>query len=112
MSAVDILASVPATAAERNAVLAAGVDFGLAIGSDHVTVDAAAQALLAAVEAVPAGGGLRESARLRVIEAAEMAHAHVDMRGTMPGVPGADIAASLALMGARLAIRACNGGAL
>lgn len=111
MNAVDQLPPVPATAALRAALIAAGQDFGAALGTTHADVDTAAQALLAAIEAAPAGA-LREAARLRMVEAAEVAHAHVDLGGALPGTPGSDRAASLAHEAVRLATRALNGGTL
>lgn len=111
MSAVDILTPVPATAAERAAVTGALADFVAALSATHGDIDAAAQALLAAIEAAPAGA-LREAARLRMVEAASIAHLALDLGGTMPGVPGADLAASLAAIASALAVRALNGGSL
>jgi hypothetical protein len=111
MSAVDVLTPNPATSAERAACTSALGGFVAAIGSTTADIDTAAQALIVAVEAAPAGT-LRETARARVCEAAAMAHLSLALGGAMPGIPGGDLAASLASIGCALAVRALNGGTL
>ncbi len=111
MSAVDILTPDPTTSAQRAACTSALTGFVAALGSDPATIDTAAQALIVAVEAAPAGT-LREAARARVCEAAAVAHLSLALGGAMPGIPGGDLAASLASIGCALAVRAFNGGTL
>lgn len=109
MSATDVLTPDPATSAERAACTAALQDFVAASTAAEIT--SAAAALLTAVEAAPAGR-LREMARERVVEAADVGRLYVTLGGGMPGVPGLDLSQSLATMACALAVRAINGGAL
>ena len=107
MSAVDPLAPVQATAAARSALFAALDDFTAAVGTDAATVDAAAQPLLAAIEAAPAGGLLREAARLRMVEAAAVAHLEV-AAVAMEGLAAGPLSQSLAMIAVALAVPALD----
>jgi len=109
MSAVDILPPDPATAPQRQALLTALDAFCGAVGTDATTIGVAANDLLDAINAAPAGT-LRDLAVADMVRAAAMAH--LDVIGQVDGLDPGQVAQTLSAHAAAMATRALNGGVL